>query len=664
MTLRSSPLASLRALLPAAGLAALLLTAAPADAARRRIPNVVEDALAFATTDRSKAIQLLEDALADGPRPRDLDAITVAAGEQQRLASSSDAAHRWFSKVLERSSRGPHTQAARLGLALLEASGGLDSRILTVLEDVSEKDAFATQNADRFLLLALHAAREGRASDVAQLSRKALSYADEDPAVLERVRSALEALATAPEEAPEPDALLQGKSRVEQAEEALAAGRRDAARRHAEALLAEAEPGTHEHLVATYLLRRIEAPGLSRDTIAVLLPLSGKFGAAGQQMRQALEFGYKAAGGNRRLLVLDSGSTPETAVAALEEAVIDKGAIAVVGPLLSDETDAVVQAAEALRVPLFSLSRSLDETEDLSWTLQAMTTPRDEVEALLDQVMGKDGLSAFAVFAPKSSYGERSTELFKAKVAERGGKVTVVELYDPDSTDLLPFAKALGRKDYDARSWEFRQLRDEARKAGRDPGKVVLPPVLDFDALFIPDNASRVSLACAGLAYEEFPMGDFQPTRESPVIPLLGLSGWNDDLIVNTGGPYVRRGYFTDAFVRPVHVVGDAQPVWTPPAEIMSFIQGYRASVGRTPTPLEAVVSDAGRLLASAARTDASTRADFLKALQSADPAGTVTRVTGISPETNRVERDLWVLTVVKEGILPREAMPPREVER
>lgn len=634
-----------------------LLLALPAHAARGRVPDVVEDALAFALTDRDKAIQLLEDTLADGPKRRELNAIALAAGEQRRLAGEPERAAHWFRSVLERGGKSTELDAARLGLALMK-SGEPESSDLKLLRDASD-DVLATLNADRYLALTVHAARSQQVAAVRDYALKALEHAKEDPEVLRRVRERLEALGAPLGEVATPDASQAARRRgpVDKADAALAEGRPDEARRIAEKALAEAAPGSPEHRALAYLLRRIDAPAPSSQILAVLLPLSGRYGAAGQQVKQALEFGYAQAGGKRTLKFIDSGATPEEGVRALEQAVLEMGALAVVGPLLSDQTDAVVEAAEALRVPLVSLSRSLDDTDALEWTIQAMTSTRDEVTALLDEVMGKRGMKAFAVFAPENPYGKRSTEVFREQVTARGGKVTAITFYDPTSPDLMPAAKQLGRKDYDARAAEFRRLRNEAAERGRDPGKVVLPPVLDFDALFIPDAASRVPLACAALAYEEFPMGDFQPHKDSPVIPLLGLSGWNDEQIVGTGGPYARRGFFTDAFVRPP----PSESSWTAPAELAGFVDAFRGQLGRTPTSLEAIVSDAGRLLAEASRSRAQTRPDFLQALLDARPAGTVTRVEGVDPETHRVRRDLWILSVSETAILPYDALPPRE---
>ncbi len=636
---------------------AMVLASPAAEAAKRRNPDVVEDALAYAITDRAKAVALLENTLSDGASAKEVDVITLYAGEQRRLSNDLDAAHKWFSELLQRTDKGMDAEAAKLGLALVSAASGADERTRSVLRAVSEKDALDTQNADRYLVLAIQAAQANDPDGVAQNSRKALSYGKEDPAVWERVKESLADLAATPEGVSAPR-LGGGSTHFDRAEKALAEGHKDEARKFANKALADTQPDTPERRAAEYLLRRIDGANIATQQIAVLLPLTDKYGAVGKQVGQALEFGYRQGRGDRRLVVIDSGATPETAVAALEKAVIEDGVIAVVGPLLSEESVEVAAAAEALHVPLVSLSSGLDNTSELQWVVQGMTTSRDQIEALLDQVMGVDGMKSFIVFAPESPYGTQSTAVFQEVVKERGGTVTAVEFYDPAATEMLEDAKILGRKDYDARSREFWDLKQATKEAGGNPGSVVLPPVLDFDAIFLPEKASRVPLACAALAYEEFPMGDFQPTKDSPVIPVLGLSGWNSAKLVQTGGPYARRGYFTDAFL--LQATGE-EPPWIPPPEIQSFIDAYRAEYDRTPSAREAIITDVGRLLAVATGTGANTRTELRDALLEAKPTNTVSGLVGIDPETRRSNREMMILTITKDGIIPRSELSSLE---
>lgn len=648
-------------------LAFVALLAPPAHAGRRNVnPDVVEDALAFTLTDREKSVRLLEDALAHGEgfKRKEARLVMVHAGEQHRLLGDYEAARDWFQRVLAERGGGWEKEAARLGLALVDAADGVDARVLRVLVDVAERDALDTQNADRFLLLAVRALKRDDAAAVRDHSRRALDHGAEDPAVYERIRAHLQAMAEPSadegEEATEEEdaaAMLAPISDLDKAEKALAAGDRELARELAQRVLsagsagaAELEPASDEdRLVAGYLLRRLDAADVRPGVIGVLLPLSGRYEAAGSQVRRALEFGWRAAGGEGELRFVDTGTTPETAVAALEELVLEQGAIAVLGPLLTEETEAVVTAAQALRVPLVGLSQALEPEPEQEWIFQAMVTPQDQVEALVDYVWAQ-GMDAFAIFAPDTNYGHTAAEAFEEAVAARGGEITVQTFYDEEATDLVPFAQELGRKDYETRGAEFRELKRIAEEQGGNPDRVVLPPTIDFDALFLPDSASRIPLAAASLAYEEFPLGEFQTSRDGETIPMLGLNGWNHPALVHQGGLYVHNAIFTDAFL-PDGERGEA------------FARLWEEKTGRPPKPLEAVAVDAGRLVAAATRADPTTRAAFRQALLAVDVDGAVTGARAFEKRTRSAERDIRLLTITSQGeIVPLEpAAAPAE---
>src|SRR5690606_22699497 len=142
---------------PIPALILALCLAAPAQAGRYVAPDLVEDALAFAVADRPKAIALLEDALAhqQGYKAKEERRVMVNAGEQRRLMGDFVEAREWFTKVLDASPRGFEAQAATLGLALIDAVGGITPPVLDTLQSVKERDALATQNADRYLILAV-----------------------------------------------------------------------------------------------------------------------------------------------------------------------------------------------------------------------------------------------------------------------------------------------------------------------------------------------------------------------------------------------------------------------------------------------------------------------------------------------------------------------------
>ncbi len=616
-----------------------LLLATPADAGRRnRVPDVVEDALAFATTDRTKAVKLLENEIESGPKAKFLPVITLHAGEQQRLSGNLTAAKKWFEASLSEEPSGDWSDAARLGLVLVEAGNGITAKGVSDLQRIDEKSVLDTQNADRFLLLAVHATREADISSVNKSSKNALRYAKADPAVKTRIKNALEKLAKGGEPAVITAGSGDSGSIFDRANTALEKGDRERAKSLANKAMAQAEPESFEALRAEYLIKRADSTAaVDPDKIAVLLPMAGKYEAVGRQVQEAFEFGYRAGGGTRKLVFLDTDGTPEGAVAALEDAVLTQGAVGVVGPLLSDNAEAVVQAAAAMEVPLVSLSQA-NESVEHEWVFQGVPSVGDQADTLARYVMNEENLRDFAIFAPETSYGQRAAAEFREAVEANGGSIKAETFYDPEASALMEFAKILGKKDYEARKSEWWRLRREVEDAGGNTDNLVLPPIVDYDAIFLPDNARKVPIAAAALAFEEFPIGEFQPRKDEEPMPMLGLSGWNSDSLVGGGGEYVRNSRFTATFY------GEEQG---------SFISTFKADTGRTPSSLEAVTVDAARLLGAATRSEITSRKDLQEALVEASTQETPTGASRFAEETRRVDTDIRILTIDREGIKP-----------
>ncbi len=622
-----------------AGLATLAITAlslslapsAALAAKRRPPPDVVEDALAYAETDLAKAIELLEGALSDGPSASDIDVIELHLGEQLRLDGKGDAAHDHFRSVVQRLRKGSDREAARLGMALIAAGKSLDANTIDVLEDVSDKDALPSQDADRHLALTVHAAQQGDAKAVEDHARRALAAAVDD-AQRARIDARLAQLVDV-DPASVPPGLSAGagpsKDPLADALAALEEGDADRARKLAEKAAESGDAATAE--LAKGLLRALDGAAVDTNVIAVILPLSGKYAAVGQQIKEALEFGFGTSA--RRLVTYDSGATPESAVAALEKAVLEDGAIAVVGPLLSDETAAMVAAAESLHVPMVSLSQSYEDRDDARFALQGMYTRRDQIHALVGYLVDEKAFTRFATFHPDNAFGSHAAEAFAAEVSAKGGEVKHTAPYEAETQNLLPFARKLGKRQ--GNLWE---LRKEAEAHGGNPDTVVVPPIIDFDALFLPESATRTPLAAAALAYEEFPMGDFRPKKDSPTVPLIGLSSWNTPQLIASGNEYTRNSLFPDVFSAAAE---------TDPA----FTEAYRGATGRTPSALEATAVDVGKLLATASKARADNRPAFLTALMEAKVADTVTGATHIAPETHGLDFEMHILTITREAL-------------
>ncbi|MDP6933069.1 MAG: hypothetical protein QGG40_09140, partial [Myxococcota bacterium] len=187
----------------------------------------------------------------------------------------------------------------------------------------------------------------------------------------------------------------------------------------------------------------------------------------------------------------------------------------------------------------------------------------------------------------------------------------------------------------------FWKLKKEAEKNDLDPGDVLLPPIIEFDAIFIPDSYSRVPLVASSLAYEEFPVGGFKPKRDDIPLILLGLSAWNHPDLGANGGLPVRDSLFVDAFLATL-----------PSPAIESFVAEYQAEFSRTPGVVDAIIHDATRLLAAAVDIGESDRKAIRDLLPTVELTHPVAGGSRFAPD-REVDWQLLALTVDEEGIRP-----------
>jgi len=598
-------------------------------------PAIVLQARSLAQDDRVEAIAVLEDYLAQGADPAILPKVALEAGEQRRLAGDPAAAREHFERIGRTWPNTPAHEGAKLGLALLAyETGKASGNSAATLELVADSAAPATMNADRYRLRAIEVSNAGE--DAAGLVELAMAYASGDGAVEARVTRTLAHLL--PEDTPVPEGTddAADAAAIDRARAALSAGNFDTAAETATAVL-ETFPDSEFTNDAEWILKRAEAKDpYSPLTIGVLLPLTGTYAPPGKQVKEALELGVNRNGGGIRLVFKDTAGEAETAVAAFEELVLQEGCAAVIGPLVSDATFPVAIEAQAAGVPLITLTQSPGVTETGSWIYRGMMTIEHQVDGLLDEVMTQQGMSGFAILAPDSEYGRLARDEFLKQVMERGGTVNVVQLYDPAATDFRKDASALGSKDYEARKSELYRLRRAAEERGEDPSKVVLPPKMDYDAIFVPDSYARVALVASALAYEEFPVGNFQPRRGMNNIPLLGLSGWHNEELFTRGGLYVQNSVFVDAYTLQ------------DPA-LQAFHLEFREASGRSPGVLDAIAYDTGRLVSVAARSQPESREAFRATLSGAALSAPVSS-GGRFDADREIVRDLYVLTIQRDA--------------
>lgn len=631
-----------------------LLLAAAGDRKGDREGPPADAQKAAAMANRRAAVRELRQARRNGAEA-DEPWYLLYEGEVRRLSGDRKPARRLFQEVAQEHPASLAKDPAILGMAVVDAdSRGAGGNVLATLQLIGDAFVPDTLNADRYLLLArARAEAGGPAEDVESLLRKARKYAAGNRDVARRVDRAEAGLlrkseaAQRAEEGDAPD-LPPDLAAIRRVREALAQGRHDEVPGLVEDFLARHE-GSPFVAEANYALEKAEKRTVTDPArVAVLLPLTGAYAIPAGNLKAAIELGNKRAGSPLKLLFLDTRGEPEGCVEALESAAIEQGVGVAIGPLLREEALRCAPVAQALRVPMVTLTSSEEVLAVGDQVFRAFPSTEQQVDVLLEEAYDVRGLDRYAVLHPSTPFGENAARVFEAAVVARGGAVAANIAYDPEQKDFREVAKQLGKKDYKARAGEFARLKREAEKNQQDPEKVTLPPIVDYDAIFIPDSYGRVALVASALAFEEFPVGKFRPNRDATPLPLLGLNAWNNDDLARRGGIYVQDSIFVDAF--------DARKE---DGAVVDFVRAWRERGGGDPTVVEAVGYDTARLVAEAVEGAPADVAAALHAAKLEDPvAGTL----GFG-EDNQLDRDWCLLTVDREGVAPLQPPSPTEPE-
>ena len=371
---------------------------------------------------------------------------------------------------------------------------------------------------------------------------------------------------------------------LEIARRALARGDVPAGRAALDALprrLSEADEAERALLLA----RAADLAGEAQATLGLVLPLSGPYQKVGESILRGITLGagvYEEKPSQLHLLVRDSGGEAARAAAAVTE-LAGQHVSAIIGPVRSAEAAQAVPQAEAAKLPLLTFARG-DEVAGLGeYVFRLGLTPGDQAPALVRWCAEQRACKRFAILYPSDEYGTAFKNRFWDAVEAQGGTVVGSESYKPGSVDWQPEIKRLvglaglpreTQALVDERNKLRRHAADNADKLAA-PKFQGLPPFVDFDAVFIPDDAPSVGLI--------LPQLRFFDVRDAVY---LGGSGWNDPQLVKIAGREATRAVFTDEFF-----AGSARP------EVVDFVRRYAAAYGVAPDEYAAEGYDAAALL-------------------------------------------------------------------
>ena len=326
------------------------------------------------------------------------------------------------------------------------------------------------------------------------------------------------------------------------------------------------------------------APPAGRG-IALLAPLTGSEAAIGPSLVNATRLGL-GAGTVPPLDVIDTGSTPQGAAAAAEQAV-GAGDSLILGPLTAPETSAVAPIAAAAHLEVLAFTSDTAVARPNLWTLGI--TPTQQVEVLV-QAADAAGHRRFAGLLPLNPLGEAMDRaLLNAE------PTAPVRLY-ANFTGMSEAARVLSdyyaarRGPIDARIKRLADSHDAADRAeaGRLARQPIPPP--PFNALLVAETGSGLGELGSLLPYYDVNPGQ---------VLVLGPGLWAAD-----PAAVASAGFSGALYAAP------------DPADAQDFRGRYQLAFGSFPPPMAAIAFDAGSIARLA------TQAGALESSALTNPAG------------------------------------------
>ena len=241
---------------------------------------------------------------------------------------------------------------------------------------------------------------------------------------------------------------------------------------------------------------------------------------------------------------------------------------------------------------LFSLSRADGLTALGEYIFRDMPTSYAQAKAVAEYAQKKLNAKSFGILQPDSAYGDEMAHYFWDAVDAGGSEVRAFEHYPLRTTTFKPFVQRMvGRSPADLE--ERQQFSQEAEKITReikDPyrrrkalGQLrnQQAPIVDFDAIFIPDAARTVRLIEV--------VKRTTKNEQLRTVQLLGTSLWDSpDLVDERSGVarYVQCSIFVDVFF-----ANSERPA------TKKFVDDFGSAYKRAPGFLEAHAFDAAGIL-------------------------------------------------------------------
>lgn len=355
------------------------------------------------------------------------------------------------------------------------------------------------------------------------------------------------------------------------------------------------------------ILRKVDM-----SAIGILLPLSGPFAAFGKKALTAMSiaFGIPMPLTNQpisvfktttlKIIVADSAAPPGNVNDVVDTLAVHYGVALIIGEITTDTSLSAAIKSHQYGIPMLSLSRHPLMTNLSDNIFIFSTSFNQQIEHLINYAMKEKQHTNFAIVFPRHNYGISMAKAFYEGVVKNKGHISAMESYDTHETTFNETARKLVSTHFLSARNEYNQCHKQAsiesNKNARDDAlklcKESLKPIVDFDAIFVPEFQS-LSFLVPALVQEDILLTNNVSAKknyaattkiEDPkAVQMLGPSSWNDDSIINRLAAQVNGAVFVDS-------IDKLSP------DLQAFTKAFSALNVSAPSTLEVFAHDAAKL--------------------------------------------------------------------
>jgi ABC-type branched-subunit amino acid transport system substrate-binding protein len=230
--------------------------------------------------------------------------------------------------------------------------------------------------------------------------------------------------------------------------------------------------------------------------IGLILPLTGPNAKFSNYVISGMRAAFREAGKSfeQNVILKDSGSTPSGMTRGLAELIVRDQVGVVIGGFNHSEAEILAKWSDKLFLPVVLLNRDRDLTKASRYAFMVYPDELRLADALV-QGMAERRLKRVAILKPTSGKADKVIEYFKQSIVAAGGEVVTELPYTPGSFETMQDAAfKLFKMSMTGREEEFKAAYKKAQEDAEANGEafnakmVYLKPIIDFDAVFIPDD--------------------------------------------------------------------------------------------------------------------------------------------------------------------------------